>query len=87
MVWGKQGHAPCKTSSSKIPHGSELLWATNSQNVGVGGTCLSQKGRCNPHPGACKHSSQYNGWPGGRLVVRNGMWNLSSLSENGRNRL
>ena len=25
---GKQGHAPCKTSSSMNTHGSHLLWAS-----------------------------------------------------------
>ena len=37
---GKQGHAPCKSSSSKNPKGSQLLWSSTSPKIGVGGTCL-----------------------------------------------
>ena len=61
MLRGKQVHAPCKTSSSKNPsdHGSQLLWAPTSSKVGVGGTCLPLKGRCNP----ASFSLQYDGWP------------------------
>ena len=34
MAMGKQGHAPCKISSFKNPHGSQLLWAPTSQRLG-----------------------------------------------------
>ena len=33
-----------------------------------------------PHPAACKHSLQYDGWPDGRFGVRVGTWNLGSLT-------
>ena len=75
MVWGKQGHAPCRTSHSKNPHGSHLLWEPTSPKVGVGGTYHKKKG-ASPHPGACKYSLQYDGWPDVRFGVQIGTWNL-----------
>ena len=36
-----------------------------------------------PHPGACKHSLQYDGGPDWRFWVRVGTWNLGSLSGKG----
>ena len=40
VVWGRQGHAPSRTSSSKNHknHGSQLLWAPTSPMVLVGDT-------------------------------------------------
>ena len=35
------------------------------------------------HPGARKHSMQYDGRPDGRLGVRVGTWNLGSLTGKG----
>ena len=81
MVWGKHGHAPCKTSSSKNPHGSQLLWLPTSVKVWVGSTCLPYGGRC--CPGVCKFSLLYGGRPDGRFEVRVGMWNVGSLSGQG----
>ena len=71
MGWGKQGHAPCKTSSSKNTYGSQLLWATPVYHKNEGAT---------PHPGPCKHSLQYYERPDGSLGVRAGTWNLGCLS-------
>ena len=36
-----------------------------------------------PHPGAYKHSLQYDGRPDGRVWVRVGTWNLGSVSGKG----
>ena len=49
MVGGKQGHAPCMTSSSKDRqyHGSQLLCVPTSPKVVVGGTFLPQIGAYN----------------------------------------
>ena len=61
MVWDKQGHAPCKTSSSKNPCGSQLLYAPTRPKVGVGGTCLPCVGRYKPS------SWSTQGWGGWHL--------------------
>ena len=78
MVGGKQGHAPCNTSSSKNPqdHENHLLWAPNSPKVGVGSTSLPLKGRC-------KFSLQYDGRPDERFGLWVGTLNLRSLSGKG----
>ena len=49
----------------------------------MGGTCQPQKGRCRPHPGACKHGLQFDRRPDKRIGVRVGTWNLGSLSGKG----
>ena len=51
-----------------------LVWAVPAYHKEEGAT---------PHPGACKHSSQYDGRPDGRVGVCVGTWNLGSMSENG----
>ena len=43
MATGKQGHAPCKTSSSKNPHGSQLLWEPTRPKVGVAAPAYHKK--------------------------------------------
>ena len=78
MVWGKQGHAPCETSSSKNPHGCQYLWAPTNQKVLVGGTYLKEEGTT-PHPGMCTYSLQYDGKPDWCFRVRVGTWNIGSL--------
>ena len=35
------------------------------------------------HPGACRHSLQYDGRPNGRFGVQFGTWNIDSLSGKG----
>ena len=49
----------------------------------MGGTCLPYRGRCSPHPGACKFTLQYDGSHDGRFGVQVGTWNLGSVSGKG----
>ena len=83
MVSDKQGHAPGKTSSSKNPHGSQLLWAPASPKAAGDGTAYYEKEGATPHPGARKDSLQYDGRADGCIGVRVGKWNLGSLNEKG----
>ena len=74
MVWVNHGHTPCRSCTSKNPHGSQLLWAPTSQKIGVGGTCILSY---------CKHSSQYDRRHVERSRERVGTWNLYSVSAMG----
>ena len=51
-----------------------------ARRLGWAAPAYHKKEGATPHPGACKFSMQYDGRPDGRLGVRDGMWNLGSLS-------
>ena len=48
MARGKQGHAPCKTSSSKNTYGSQLLWEPTRPKVGVAAPAYHKKRKVYP---------------------------------------
>ena len=82
MVGGKQGHAPCRTSSYKNPqnHVSQLLWAPTSRTLGLTAPAYHKKKGATPHYGVCKLSFQYDKRPDERFGVQVETWNLGSLS-------
>ena len=74
MAWGKQRHATCKTSSFKYPHGSQSSSAPQQGRSKEGATL---------HPGARKHTLQYDRRPDGRFGEQLWTWILGILSGNG----
>ena len=79
MAMGNQGHAPCKTSSTKDPHDSQLLWVSTSLMV-FGAPVYGKKEGATTNPGACL---QHDERTYGRIGVLVGMWNIGSLNGKG----
>ena len=83
MVMRRQGHAPCMRSTSKNPHGSQLLLAPTNLKVGLVTPAYHE---WMVLPCILRHASiaccMMEGLMGafGVQVV---MWNLGSLSGNG----
>ena len=79
MVLGIQGHAPCKTSCPKNPHGCQLLWSPTSPKVLCVEHAYHKKKGATPHLRACKQNLQYDGKLDGCFGLRVGAWNLGTL--------
>ena len=81
MVMVNQGHAPCMTSSSKNPHGSQLLWMPNSPKCWGGRHLSAMKGKVRPRILECASiACSMTGRPDGRFGVRVGTLHVGSLS-------
>ena len=81
MARGKEGHTPCKTSSSQ--NGKMTANYCGHQLAQWAAPAYHKKEDETLHPGACKFSLQYDGRPDGRLGVLVGTWNVSSLCGKG----
>ena len=60
----------------------KILKIMAAQRVGWALPTFHKKDGATTHPGACKHSLQYDGWPDGCFEVRIGTLNFGSLSAN-----
>ena len=81
MVWSKQGHAPCRTSSSKILMAVSCCQRQLARRLRWVSPAYHKKEGATQHPGAHKHSLQYDGRPDEHIRVQVGTWRLGNLSE------
>ena len=74
---------PVKHLSSKILIAVSYCGRQLARRLGRAAPASHRKGGAALHPGACKHSLQYDSRPDGRFVVRVGTWSVGSLCGKG----